>query len=477
MIVCCRLYPFPGAKRNPEARGRWLKALSRADPSRPHKLLDPSKDQVVCSRHFRSGGPTPEDPDPLPEKKRKPGADVPTSGSPSRKKRWLERQQKKENSNTGAEPDSDTSRSTPFTTALRVIIFLLLGVIRKYKLKNKHLNRQNAALKRKVDILNMKKSRTGSTNQSLYDETVQTDGDQNFFTGIESRSLFKKLLDYLTPFVRRRWRGMKCLYGNIRRFQHNSPKKFGPDRKLTARDELLLTLMKLRLGSLHKDLAKRFHISPTLCSQIFHSWLTTMSKLLGQTIIWPTKEQIIASKPSRFSKLPDLRVIVDCTVIFLETPKDLKLQNLTWSQYKHHNTAKVLIGVAPNPAITFVSSAYGGRSSDKNITMDSGILDQCDPYNMVQADKGFCIRDECAARFLSLHIPPGLRGQAQMSTVAVGKTKKIANLRILVEQVIRRLKTFRVLSGQLPITLVPHIDKMVTVCAALSNFKDPIYKD
>ena len=116
-----------------------------------------------------------------------------------------------------------------------------------------------------------------------------------------------------------------------------------------------------------------------------YSWLTTLSKLLGHSIIWQTKKHISASKPSRFPKLPDLRVIMDRNEILLGAPKDLKLQNLPWSQYKHHNTANVLIGVAPNSAIKLLSSAYGGRLSDKQITLDSGILDK---YDMIQLIRG-----------------------------------------------------------------------------------------
>lgn len=269
---------------------------------------------------------------------------------------------------------------------------------------------------------------------------------------------------------------MKSIRTKIRHF-NRSPRKFGPQRKLKSIDEFLLTLMKLRLGLLNEDLAKRFKISSTLVSQIFHSWLATMFKFVGKAVIWPTKEQVISSKPSRFAMLPDLRCIIDCSEVFIETPKDPNLQNATWSNYKHHNTIKFLIGIAPNSAITFLSPMYGGRTSDKEITLDSGFLDKCESYDMIQAYKGFNIREECDARLLSLHVPPGKRGQVQMTCVAVEKTKRIANLRILVEQVIRRLKTFKILSGQLPISMLPCVGKIVHVCASLCNFKDPIYKD
>ncbi|MCP6362800.1 transposase family protein, partial [Klebsiella pneumoniae] len=67
---------------------------------------------------------------------------------------------------------------------------------------------------------------------------------------------------------------------NVRKFTQ-SPKKFGPKRILKSKDEFLLTLMKLRLGCLNKDLADRFDISESLVCQIFHSWLTAMSKILS----------------------------------------------------------------------------------------------------------------------------------------------------------------------------------------------------
>ena len=313
-------------------------------------------------------------------------------------------------------------------------------------------------------------------NQTLYASLIKSNKDLNFFTGIHCRDLFSDLHDYISGFVRRRWRGIKCVVTHVRKYTR-SPKKFGPNRKLNSIDEFLLTLMKLRLGLLNKDLAKRFNISATLTSNIFHSWLAAMNIVMDSFLRWPTKYEVAISKPSRFACLPNIRAIIDCTEIFIETPKDPNLQNITWSNYKHHNTAKILVACAPNSSITFLSSSYGGRASDKNITIDSGFLDKLDQHDLLQADKGFNIMDECASRMIHLQVPPGLRGEVQMSSKAVQKTKKVANLRILIEQVIRQIKSFRILSGQLPVTLVPSLNKIVRVCSALVNLKRPIYRD
>ena len=67
-------------------------------------------------------------------------------------------------------------------------------------------------------------------------------------------------------------------------------------------------------------------------------------------------------------------IIIDASKLFLETPSDLVLQSSTWSNYKQHNTAKYLVGVTPNGAITFVSPVFVGSISDPELTRCSGLL-------------------------------------------------------------------------------------------------------
>ena len=57
------------------------------------------------------------------------------------------------------------------------------------------------------------------------------------------------------------------------------------------------------------------------------------------------------------------------TEFLIETPrKDLNAAATSYSNYKSRLTAKYLIGVAPNGAITFVSEGYPGNTSDKFVT-------------------------------------------------------------------------------------------------------------
>jgi len=193
-------------------------------------------------------------------------------------------------------------------------------------------------------------------------------------------------------------------------------------------------------------------------------------------IFWPSKETIAAHLPSSMKHYPNLRCTIDCSEVFIGRPRSMEIQALTWSDYKKHNTVKFLVGIAPNGMISFLSKAWGGRASDRVITKESGFLDLVEPIDLILADRGFTIKEELMLRRATLQIPPPSSGVEQMTKEKVNLTKKIANSRIHVERAIGRLKWFNILRNVLPITLVPLIDDILIVCAALCNLLPPLVK-
>lgn len=99
---------------------------------------------------------------------------------------------------------------------------------------------------------------------------------------------------------------------------------------------------------------------------------------------------------------------------------------MTWSNYKHHNTIKFLIGVTPQGVISFISKAWGGRVSDKYLTEKSGLLRKLLPGDIVLADRGFDIADSVGLYQAHFHIPAFTRGKKQLSAEEVEQTRKIA---------------------------------------------------
>ena len=111
-----------------------------------------------------------------------------------------------------------------------------------------------------------------------------------------------------------------------------------------------------------------------------------------------SRQVILATTLDRFCQSKNLAGIIDCSDVFIETPKNLELQSATWSEYKHHNTIKFLVCVAPNSSIIYISEFYTGCISNKALTKESGFLDELPSYSSIRADNRFNIFDECTAR-------------------------------------------------------------------------------
>ena len=102
----------------------------------------------------------------------------------------------------------------------------------------------------------------------MYEKLLTSDKNCDFYTGIRSRKEVDILHDTIAPFVKRRWRGYKKTSSAVIRKCKKMSKSFGPQRKLSSKDEFLLMLIKLRLALLNRDLADRFGISTGLTSSV-----------------------------------------------------------------------------------------------------------------------------------------------------------------------------------------------------------------
>lgn len=203
-------------------------------------------------------------------------------------------------------------------------------------------------------------------------------------------------------------------------------------------------------------------------------------------IKWPTQETWRTNMPQVFKDLyPRTRCIIDCSKIFIERPHSYRARAQTYSNYKKHNTVKFLIGITPSEAVSFLSKCWGGRATDKCITMNSGFLRLLEPGDVVLADRGFDIGDDIALHGATLVIPSFTRGKKQLSMQEVECSKRIAKVRIHVERVIGLLKNkYSILQSILPVTLihVKHrddidfacIDQVLTVCSALINMSPSV---
>lgn len=242
-------------------------------------------------------------------------------------------------------------------------------------------------------------------------------------------------------------------------------------------DQFLMTLMKLKLNLLHDDLALRFNCSKGTVTNIILTWLHVMHVCLYEKFLKtnvPSREKNRTCLPSSFSPFTNCRMIIDCTEIYTAVPSRLDKQRSTYSNYKHRNTLKGLVGVAPNGTLTYLSDLYVGSTSDKKIVKNSGILSHFIAGDLILADKGFLISDILPPG-VSLNIPPFLM-KSQFSPAEVKQTLVIARARIHVERQIARIKKFKILS-YIPSNLRQYASKIFQVCGFLTTLNYPLIKE
>ena len=306
-----------------------------------------------------------------------------------------------------------------------------------------------------------------STAKPPFDETYFANDNEKvrFYTGLPAYDVLQTVLQYVSKFVVRK-----------------SP-------TLSQFQEFVLTLMKLKLNMPMQDLAYRFGISIATVSRTFSAWMVVLDARLAFLIRWPEREDLWQTMPQCFQVAfgNKTTVIIDCFEVFINRPSNLMARAQTYSNYKSHNTVKILVGITPQGSISFASNAWGGRTSDKFLTDSCGILMKLLPGDLVMADRGFTIQDSLICHGAELAIPAFTRGKDQLDPVDVEGTRGIANVRIHVERIIGLLRRkYTILSKILPIDFlqcdpngsqeakIPMIDRIITVCVALTNLSNGI---
>lgn len=246
-------------------------------------------------------------------------------------------------------------------------------------------------------------------------------------------------------------------------FLFNLLTKGEPERlmyTLQPKDQLLLTLYKLRHNLDYKMIAADFGLNPQCCQRTFEFWVLFMHKKFACLDFFEYSRGV----PSDFA------VVIDCTEMPVVRSKNPLHQQVTYSNYKSRNTFKALVGVSEQGVVLFCSECYGGSISDRQIVKDSNFLDNIKAGDVVLADKGFEISDILQEKGAYLNIPPFKRDK-QFAQQDVLKTRVIANRRIIIERINGLAKKNKILVHPMPLQLWKIASEIVKVCFFLCNFR------
>ena len=242
-----------------------------------------------------------------------------------------------------------------------------------------------------------------------------------FYTGFPTFGSFNAFVHYLSGKAQRlkTWNGKdtSCRSGA----SHSGPR---PWRQMSIHDQVVAVLARLRLGVPALDICTRMGISEASYSRLFATFIPFLAAELKLLFPFPSREKLQFWMPCSFrERFPNTRVIIDCFELQCHCPTGLMNQSVTYSDYKSRNTFKVLLGCTPSGLVSFVSDVFGGRISDQDITMRSGLIDLLESGDMIMADRGFEIQEAIAHKGIAVNVPPCLGKRKQMSALDVKRTR------------------------------------------------------
>nr|XP_019956308.1 PREDICTED: uncharacterized protein LOC109638005 isoform X1 [Paralichthys olivaceus] len=320
------------------------------------------------------------------------------------------------------------------------------------------LKKENQALRESVEKM------------SLSENSLRNDAEKvKFYTGLPNYFVLETVMWLLAPHMD----GMK----NVR---------------LSKFQQLLLTLMRLRLDLRNQDLAYRFGVKVGMLTKTVHRMVNIMSSTLVPTaVFWPSRAELRKNLPAALrTSHPDCAVIIDCFTVPFEEPvsrgnqhqQQQRVAPSSQGEGTSYNVLKYLIGVAPQGVVTFVSRGVLGNVSDKTLAEGCGFLCKLLPGDVVLAARNLDIADSVAARGALFKIAYSYQGEASGSSEGsplADSSSEAVSVQRHVERVISMVKRrYAMLTGPVesPFTAASErtsnlstFDKIVQVACALNN--------
>ena len=194
---------------------------------------------------------------------------------------------------------------------------------------------------------------------------------------------------------------------------------------LTEKDQLFITLLRLRRGFNFYTFAHFYSVSESYIRKIITTWIMFLYHRFKdlKKVMFPDRDALQHLKPKVFKYFKSIRCSVDYTEFFFEVPRNYAQQGNIYSAYKHHTTMKCLIAVNPNKAACFTSDLYEGSIDDVTLFSQCAILNYINIGDSLLVDKGFTIQDLLTPRQATVFTSPFLGKHATFTKKEILLTK------------------------------------------------------
>ncbi|XP_061190649.1 uncharacterized protein LOC133198614 [Saccostrea echinata] len=448
-------HEFPA---NPDRRKLWINAVRRLD-QHTMKTWVPSKTAVVCKEHFTANDYVQET---IHGNERIilrlrlsavpsifPWTNQESESSSNRKERAAERERARSKVENSCRKNLEEcfSKDDDANIEMQEEVIVISEV--------------NICEDRESDIMSKQESfgkATQTQNKPMFDveNFVNDNVGMHFYTGLETYCKFLFVLRTLGPSAY----CLKYIFFQV------------DNQTISVENQFFMTLMKLRRYLTNFELSRFFSVSESTVKNIVNTWIIFMSKQWQEVNIWPSRSLVKYFAPSDFkAKFPTTRIIVDGTKCPIKKPKAPRAQQATFSLYKNRNTIKILVGSTSGGLVSFISNAYGGSTSDRQIVERCKLVNLCDPKDSVMADKGFNVQDLFARMDVTVNISTFFRKRNRMSGKILLRDRKISSKRVHIERIIGLGKTYKILTIPLN-SIETKISSHITFCCyMLCNFR------
>jgi hypothetical protein len=218
--------------------------------------------------------------------------------------------------------------------------------------------------------------------------------------------------------------------GAGRRYQHD------------ARNRLLMAVIWLRIYPTYDVLGFIFDLDKSNICRNLKGVLAVLREQLGDEIEWPDKARRKQKMDQFMQEFPDVAAIVDATEQPTQRPQDPDEQKSYYSGKKKRHTLKTQVVVGPDGELMGHSETVPGAKHDKTLYDDSRVGARLDDDEAMMGDKGFQGIQHDQLAVLPDKKPKG----GELTEAQKARNRRISHYRIVVENTICQLKTFRVLA-------------------------------
>lgn len=246
---------------------------------------------------------------------------------------------------------------------------------------------------------------------------------------------------------------------------------------IPQRNQILLTLVKLRLNVDNEKFASQFQIGLPTVNGVLTTWVDYMYDQLSQLSTWPHRDTIFQNMPEGFKQhFPNTFAILSLielqTELKPEKPDSLQPVTLTSG-----TTLKSLIACDPRGVVMYVSDLFPGSWSGREIFQKCNIEKllrgciQCGYLNAgdgLMVDKSLPIKDDVESIGLRMNIPPLDRMEPYDEETKMSEI--FAEQLIHPQRAAAEIKRFQILSDATSMSQFGNANQVWHVVSMLANF-------